>query len=86
MHFLRPTNRLSTWESKLRESLQLRKKVKAKDWPLIYRHIRPRLERPKQKILKKKTIICLNDYEIPWDKVWKEIRRSGAPGMDFPLS
>lgn len=78
----RITGRLSTWESKLRERLQLRKKAKAHDWPLIYQHILPRLEHPRKKKLKMETIIRLNGAEIPWDKAWKEIRRSGAFRID----
>lgn len=78
----RLTGRLSTWESKLRERLQLRKKAKAHDWPLIYQHILPRLEHPRKKKLKRETIIRLNGTEIPWDKAWREIRRSGAFRID----
>ncbi|ROV94878.1 hypothetical protein VSDG_07108 [Cytospora chrysosperma] len=29
---------LSTWETKLRDVLGLRKKMKMKDWPVIYSH------------------------------------------------
>ncbi|KAK2596293.1 hypothetical protein N8I77_013189 [Diaporthe amygdali] len=78
-----PKKPLSTWESKLRETLRLRKRANAKDWPLIYQHILPRLKHPKKKALKKKTRICLNNSEILWDKAWKEIRRSRALEMDF---
>lgn len=74
----RSTGRLLTWESKLREKLHLRKHAKSHDWPLIYQHIRPRLEHPRKKKLKKETIIRLNGAVIPWDKAWKEIRRSRA--------
>lgn len=49
---------------------------------MIYRHILPRLEHPRKKKLKRETIIRLNGTEIPWDKVWREIRRSGAFRID----
>lgn len=72
--------RLSTWETKLRDVLQVRKKVKGSDWPTIYRHVLPRLERPGRKKVKRPTAIYLNNTAIPWEKAWKEVRRSGVLG------
>lgn len=74
-------NRPSTWESKLRVDLRIRKKIKASDWPLVYRHLAPRLENPGKKRLKRPTTIRLDGVEIPFDKAWKEIRRSGAHNL-----
>ncbi|KAI1752977.1 hypothetical protein F4782DRAFT_108458 [Xylaria castorea] len=64
-----PTTPLSTYESKLRD-LGLRKKMKRKDWHPIYRHYMNSGQRH--------TAIYFNGTRIPWDKAWKEIRRSGA--------
>ncbi|KAH8156665.1 hypothetical protein CIB48_g11581 [Xylaria polymorpha] len=64
-----PTTPLSTYESKLRD-LGLRKKMKKKDWHPIYQHYVNSGHRH--------TTIYFNGTRIPWDKAWKEIRRSGA--------
>ncbi|KAI0547034.1 hypothetical protein F4679DRAFT_555594 [Xylaria curta] len=64
-----PTTPLSTYESKLRD-LGLRKKMKRKDWHPVYRHYINSGNRH--------TAVDFNGTRIPWDKVWKEIRRSGA--------
>lgn len=61
---------LSTWETKLRDVLGLRKKMKMKDWPIIYSHVRPRLEQ------KKETAIYLNGTRMEWKRAWKEMRRN----------
>lgn len=66
--------------------LQLRKKAKSTNWPLIYQHVLPRLEKPGQKHLRRETAIYLNNSEIPWNKAWKEIRRSGAIALPLPQS
>lgn len=76
--FTSAQNSLSTWESKVRVDLRIRKKNKANHWPLVYRHLAPRLERPGKKRLRKPTTIRLDGREIPFDEAWKEIRRSGA--------
>ncbi|TGJ78275.1 hypothetical protein E0Z10_g10489, partial [Xylaria hypoxylon] len=60
---------LSTYETKLRDKLRLRKKLKKADWPAVYQHVRDRGE--------KETGIYINGTKIPWKKAWKEIRRSG---------
>ncbi|KAI0863378.1 hypothetical protein F4860DRAFT_522071 [Xylaria cubensis] len=65
-----PTFPLSTYETKLRDKLGLRKKLKKGDWTAVYQHIRNRGG--------KETGIYLNGTRIPWEKAWKEIRRSGA--------
>ncbi|KAI2627759.1 hypothetical protein GGR54DRAFT_590352 [Hypoxylon sp. NC1633] len=65
-----PTIPLSTYETKLRDKLGLRKKLKKSDWSAVY-----------QSYLKrngKDTAVYLNGSKIPWNKAWKEIRRSGA--------
>lgn len=68
-----PTNRslrrLSTYETKIRDKLGLRKKLKKSDWPAVYQHVRNRGDKP--------TGIYVNGTRIPWKKAWKEIRRSG---------
>ncbi|KAI1736049.1 hypothetical protein F4680DRAFT_271001 [Xylaria scruposa] len=64
-----PTTPLSTYESKLRD-LGLRKKMKSKDWRPVYQHYINSGSRH--------TAIYFNGTRVPWDKAWKEIRRSGA--------
>ncbi|KAI3334581.1 hypothetical protein F4824DRAFT_511609 [Ustulina deusta] len=64
-----PTTSLSTYESKLRD-LGLRKKMKRKDWRPVYQHYLSSSGRH--------TAIFFNGARIPWDRAWKEIRRSGA--------
>ncbi|KAI0859641.1 hypothetical protein F4860DRAFT_481716 [Xylaria cubensis] len=64
-----PTTPLSTYESKLRD-LGLRKKMKSKDWRPVYRHYINSGSRH--------TALYFNGTRIPWDKAWKEIRRSGV--------
>ncbi|KAI0913833.1 hypothetical protein F4823DRAFT_504478 [Ustulina deusta] len=61
---------LSTYETKIRDKLRLRKKIKRTDWPIVYHHFRNREG--------KETGVYLNGARIPWEKGWKEIRRSGA--------
>lgn len=72
---------LSTYETKLRNVLGLRKKLKKADWTAIHQHYQDRGG--------KKTGIYLNGSKIPWEKAWKEIRRSGARsvtrGQDIAL-
>ncbi|XXG98306.1 hypothetical protein Hte_004629 [Hypoxylon texense] len=65
-----PTMPLQTYETKLRDVLGLRKKLKKADWTAIYQHYQNRGG--------KSTGIYLNGSRIPWEKAWKEIRRSGA--------
>ncbi|KAI1751555.1 hypothetical protein F4782DRAFT_531329 [Xylaria castorea] len=65
-----PTFPLSTYETTLRDKLRLRKKLKRTDWPIVYHHFRSRDG--------KETGVYLNGVRIPWNKAWKEIRRSGA--------
>ncbi|RWA07137.1 hypothetical protein EKO27_g7965 [Xylaria grammica] len=64
-----PKTPLSTYESKLRD-LGLRKKMKRKDWYPVYQHYVNSGNRH--------TAMYFNGTRIPWDKAWKEIRRSGA--------
>ncbi|KAI0546754.1 hypothetical protein F4679DRAFT_405238 [Xylaria curta] len=61
---------LSTYETTLRDKLRLRKKLKRTEWPAVYHHFRNRDG--------KETGLYLNGVRIPWNKAWKEIRRSGA--------
>ncbi|KAI0103971.1 hypothetical protein GGR51DRAFT_523061 [Nemania sp. FL0031] len=64
-----PVTPLSTYESKLRD-LGLRKKMKRKDWHTVYQHYVQSGNRH--------TAIYFNGMRIPWEKAWKEIRRSGG--------
>ncbi|KAI0106198.1 hypothetical protein GGR51DRAFT_560002 [Nemania sp. FL0031] len=64
-----PTTPLSTYESKLRD-LGLRKKMKKKDWYPIYQHY--------VNSGYTHSALFFNGTRIPWEKAWKEIRRSGA--------
>ncbi|KAL1872705.1 hypothetical protein Daus18300_004251 [Diaporthe australafricana] len=72
-----PTTPLSTWETKLRE-LGLQKKLKARDWSLIYQHVRPRLQQEGAKKLSTPTVILINGTKKPWVKCWKEMRRNSV--------
>ncbi|OTB12660.1 hypothetical protein K445DRAFT_180089 [Daldinia sp. EC12] len=65
-----PENSLLTYETKLRDELHLRKKLKKTDWVSVHHHRLKRGDKP--------TGVYLNGTEIPQHKVWKEIRRSGA--------
>ncbi|KAI1361895.1 hypothetical protein F5Y08DRAFT_313503 [Xylaria arbuscula] len=65
-----PTTPLSTYESKLRDLLGLRKKMKSQDWRPVYRHYLDSGNRH--------TALYFNGTRIPWGKAWKEIKRSGA--------
>ncbi|KAI1159728.1 hypothetical protein F5B18DRAFT_635441 [Nemania serpens] len=64
-----PITPLSTYESKLRD-LGLRKKMKKTDWHPVYQHY--------VNSGNKHTAMLFNGIRIPWDRAWKEIRRSGA--------
>lgn len=66
------SSRLSAWEAKLRDVLQLRKKLKNQDWAQIWLYALSRSYK------KKEFDVYLNGTLIPWDKAWKEIRRSNA--------
>ncbi|KAI7781017.1 hypothetical protein LA080_015360 [Diaporthe eres] len=70
-----PVTPLSIWEVKLRR-LGMQKKLKARDWSLVYQHVRPRLQSVGKKKLRVPTSILINDTKKPWDDVWKEIRRN----------
>ncbi|KAI1386614.1 uncharacterized protein F4822DRAFT_444955 [Hypoxylon trugodes] len=65
-----PVIPLSTYETKLRDVLRLRKRLKKEDWTPIYQSYLNRGE--------KDTGIYLNGNRIEWKKAWKEMRRSGA--------
>lgn len=56
----------------------MQKKLKAKDWPLVYQYIRPRLEHEGKNKLRKPTAILINGTKKPWSHVWKEFRRTRA--------
>ncbi|ROW10217.1 hypothetical protein VMCG_01753 [Cytospora schulzeri] len=66
-----PKNPLSTWETKLRDVLGLRKRLKKNDWPIVYRHVAPR------RAQKKETAVYLNGTQMDWRRAWKEMRRCG---------
>ncbi|KAI1092765.1 hypothetical protein F5B19DRAFT_191885 [Rostrohypoxylon terebratum] len=65
-----PIHSQSTYETKLKHRLKLRKKLKKEDWAAVYHHCLARDG--------KDTGVYLNGTRIPREKVWKEIRRSGA--------
>jgi hypothetical protein len=63
--------RISTYETKLRDVLKLRKKLKQRDWYLIHHYALSRgLGRREYDVL-------LNGTQMRPDQVWKEIRRYG---------
>lgn len=64
-------NRLSTYETKLRDAFKLRKKLKSDDWGAIHHHAQL------QGYAHGGYEVYLNDTRIPWQRVWKEIRRNG---------
>ncbi|KAI1077883.1 hypothetical protein F5B20DRAFT_245803 [Whalleya microplaca] len=71
-----PETRLSTYETKLRDKLGLRKKLKKSDWAAVYQR--------QQNRQGKETGLYLNGTRIPWRKASKEIGRSGARSSDSP--
>ncbi|KXJ87324.1 hypothetical protein Micbo1qcDRAFT_208344 [Microdochium bolleyi] len=64
-----PPFSLSVYESRVRDTLGLRKKLKAEDWAAIWAHSR------KIKDQGGTPTIFFNGVQIPWVKAWKEIRR-----------
>lgn len=56
----------------------MQKKLKAKDWSLIYQHVRPRLQHDGKNRLRKPTVLLVNGTKKPWDDCWREIRRNRA--------
>lgn len=63
--------RLPQYEVRLKNELGLRKKLGRNDWSAVwdnYRALKERLGVP--------VAVYLNCTEIPWSKVWKEIRRN----------
>lgn len=54
----------------------MKKKLKARDWSLVYQHVRPRLQHEGKKKLRKPTVILINDTKKPWNDCWKEFRRN----------
>ncbi|CAH0018189.1 unnamed protein product [Clonostachys rhizophaga] len=65
-----PESSLSVYETRLRDLLGVRKKLKREDWSIIYQHYLNRNKRS--------SALYLDGVKIPWKKAWKEIRRSGA--------
>ncbi|KAI0387935.1 hypothetical protein F5Y04DRAFT_286844 [Hypomontagnella monticulosa] len=65
-----PVVPLSNYETRLRDELGLRKKLKKQNWHAVYQHYLSSGG--------KHTGVYLNGTKIPWEKAWKEIRRSGA--------
>lgn len=59
----------------------MQKKLKARDWSLVYQHVRPRLQDEGKKKLRKPTTVLINNTKKPWDDVWKEIRRNRAVSL-----
>lgn len=56
----------------------MQKKLKKSDWPVIYQHVRPRLEHERKKKFKKPTVLLINGTKKSWDKIWREFRRTHA--------
>lgn len=56
----------------------MQKKLKAKEWSLVYEHVRPRLQHEGKKKLRKPTKFLINGTQKHWNDVWKEIRRNYA--------
>ncbi|KAJ1323234.1 serine/threonine-protein phosphatase 6 regulatory ankyrin repeat subunit B [Microdochium nivale] len=67
-----PPFTLSTYESRVRDTLGLRKKIKTRDWAAIWAHCR---QIQKQDAT---PVVFFHGRRIPWAKAWKEIRRHGA--------
>lgn len=65
---------LSTYETRLREELRLRKNLKRVEWHAVYQHLKRREGR--------ETGIYINGTRKPWNSAWKEMRRSGARSGD----
>ncbi|KAI0856666.1 hypothetical protein F4860DRAFT_396646 [Xylaria cubensis] len=65
-----PSFSVATYGVKLHSHLNLRKKLKKGDWPVVYRHYRQRQAEGKQ------SHVYFNNTLIPWGKAWKEIRRN----------
>lgn len=63
--------RLSTYETRLRDVLRLRKKLKQCDWYLIHHYALSR------GYGRREYDVLLNGTQIRPDRVWKEIRRYG---------
>lgn len=61
---------LSQYETQLRDTLGLRKKLKAEQWPKVYNYARSQGYQSFD--------LYLSGNMTPWVKAWKEIRRSGA--------
>ena len=59
---------MSTYETKLRDELKLRKKMKARDWIAVHRHITARGNR--------KSDVYFNGIAISPTKIRKEITRN----------
>ncbi|CAI6099077.1 unnamed protein product [Clonostachys chloroleuca] len=63
---------LPTWETKLRDKLGLRKKLKKTDWPIVWRHCVQRGHRGKR------SAVYLQGVPVPSKRAWAEIRRQDA--------
>ncbi|CAG9981140.1 unnamed protein product [Clonostachys byssicola] len=67
-----PDFKLCTWETKLRDKLGLRKKLRKTDWPIVWRHCIQRGHRGKT------SAVYLQGVPVPSQRAWAEIRRQGA--------
>ncbi|KXJ86965.1 hypothetical protein Micbo1qcDRAFT_208741 [Microdochium bolleyi] len=75
-----PFTPLSTYESKIRDVLNIRKKLKKADWPIIYQHwLRLGGNETKPELF-------FLGRHIPWVKAWKEIRRSPPHSLNAGMS
>lgn len=68
-----PISSLSVYEIKLRDFLGLRKRLRKKEYPIIHSHARSEGWETYN--------VYLNGTLIPWEKYWKEYRRSGAKNV-----
>lgn len=58
----------------------MKRRLKKKDWAVVYQHIRPRLQGEGKKF-RRPTAVLINGTEKPLDKCWKEFRRNGVMGQ-----
>lgn len=59
----------------------MRKKLKAREWSLVYQHVRPRLQYEGGKTFRIPTAILINGTKKSWDACWKEFRRNQVLGQ-----
>lgn len=55
----------------------MKRRLKKRDWAVVYQHIRPRLQDDGKKF-RRPTAVLINGTEKPLDKCWKEFRRNAV--------